>query len=86
MNLSCGVLTGPELVSALAKLAVSEQAVVLQATASSHLSYRLARLSRASPNDLPSGKPAIDITVRHSHRRGIFQTIAHTACCFAIKH
>jgi len=36
---------GPALVSALAKLAVCEQGGILQATASSHLSYRLARLS-----------------------------------------
>ena len=36
---------GPALVSALAKLAVCEQGEILQATASSHLSYRLARLA-----------------------------------------
>ncbi len=59
---------GPALVSALAKLAVCEQTGILQATASSHLSYRLARLSRSSPNHLPRGKPAIDITVCHCHR------------------
>ena len=36
---------GQALVSALAKLAIPEQAGFLQATASSHLSYRLARLA-----------------------------------------
>jgi beta-lactamase regulating signal transducer with metallopeptidase domain len=36
---------GQALVSALAKLAVPEQAGFLEATASSHLSYRLARLA-----------------------------------------
>src|ERR1700733_11164791 len=36
---------GPALVSALAKLAVCEPGGILQATASSHLSYRLARLA-----------------------------------------
>src|SRR5207249_9193921 len=36
---------GRELVSALAKLAVPGKAPFLQATASSHLSYRLARLA-----------------------------------------
>ena len=60
---------GTELVSALAKLAVPERGLPLQATASSHLSYRLARLSRAGANDLPRGKPAIDITVCRCHRR-----------------
>jgi beta-lactamase regulating signal transducer with metallopeptidase domain len=53
---------GQELVSALAKLAVPKQASVLQATASSHLSCRLA-------NNIPSSKPALDITVSRCRRR-----------------
>src|SRR5438876_8199664 len=49
-ELSCdesviGRAHGQALVSALAKLAVCEQGGILQATASSHLSYRLARLA-----------------------------------------
>jgi hypothetical protein len=75
---------GQELVSALAKLAVSEQAGVLQATASSHLSYRLARLAgppqttyRATSLLLTSLFAAVTAT-------GIFLTIAHTACCFLL--
>lgn len=77
---------GQELVSALAKLAVPKQAGVLQATASSHLSYRLARLAgppqptyRAANLLLTSLFGAITATA-------IFQTIAHTACCFVTKH
>jgi bla regulator protein blaR1 len=75
---------GQELVSALAKLAVPEHARVLQATASSHLSYRLARLagpqttSRAASVLLTSLFSAVVAA-------GIFQTIAHTACCFLLK-
>lgn len=77
---------GQELVSALAKLALPKQAGVLQATASSHLSYRLARLAgppqttyRGASLLLTSLFAAVIVT-------GIFQTIAHTACCFLIKH
>lgn len=75
---------GQELVSALAKLAVPEHARVLQATASSHLSYRLARLAgpqttyRAASVLLTSLFSAVIAA-------GIFQTIAHTACCFLLK-
>jgi beta-lactamase regulating signal transducer with metallopeptidase domain len=77
---------GQELVSALAKLAVPRRSGLLQATASSHLSYRLALLS-APPKSAPRSASVLltslffaVITV------GIFQTIAHTACCFVTKH
>jgi len=77
---------GEALVSALAKLAMPEGAVFLQATASSHLSDRLARLAtpaqarhRASSLVLASMFAAA-ITI------GTFQTVAHTACCFILKH
>ena len=77
---------GQALVSALAKLAVPEGAGLLQASASSHLSYRLARLTgpaqatRRAASLLLSSLFAIIIAA------GIFQTIAHTACCFILKH
>src|SRR5262252_7983883 len=76
---------GRELVSALAKLAVPEQPGILQATASSHLGYRLANLTApVQPTDrsvslLLSSLFAIIMTA------AIFQTIAHTACCFVLK-
>src|SRR5215472_17061198 len=76
---------GHALVSALAKLAVPEQPGFLQATASSHLSYRLARLSgqeranRAATLLLTSLFAAVLAAA-------LFQTIAHTACCFVPKH
>jgi beta-lactamase regulating signal transducer with metallopeptidase domain len=77
---------GHELVSALAKLAVPKQAGVLQATASSHLSYRLARL--AGPPQTTYRAASLLLTCLFSAviAAGIFQTIAHTACCFVIKH
>ncbi len=77
---------GQELVSALAKLAVPDKALLLKATASSHLSYRLARLAgsaqathRATSLLLASLFTAVIAT-------GVFATVAHTACCFVPKH
>ena len=77
---------GQALVSALAKLAIPERTGFLEATAASHLSYRLARLAgpaqtthRAANLILTSLFAAVVIAA------GIFQTIAHTACCFALK-
>ena len=77
---------GQELVSALAKLAVPKQAGVLQATASSHLSYRLTLL--AGPPQTTCRTASLLLTSLFSAliTAGIFQTIAHTACCFVIKH
>jgi beta-lactamase regulating signal transducer with metallopeptidase domain len=77
---------GQALVRALAKLAVPEETMFLQATASSHLSHRLGRLAgsaqpahRAASLLLTSLFAAVIVT-------GVFETVAHTACCFALKH
>ncbi len=77
---------GQELLSALAKLAVPAQTGVLQATASSHLTYRLARL--AGPSQITSRSANLLLALLFSAvvASGIFQTIAHTACCFVTKH
>src|SRR5262249_34041852 len=77
---------GRELVSALAKLAIPAQAGVLQATASSHLSDRLALL--AGPPRTTSRSATLLLTLVFSLivAAAIFQTIAHTACCFVTKH
>jgi beta-lactamase regulating signal transducer with metallopeptidase domain len=76
---------GQALVSALAKLALPEQASFLHATASSHVSHRLARL--AGPSRMASQKTnlvhAAVFTV--VVMAGVIQTIAHTACCFLLK-
>jgi beta-lactamase regulating signal transducer with metallopeptidase domain len=77
---------GTELLSALAKLAVPKPALFLQASALSHLSHRLARLSdapqaaRASANTLFA---SLFIAVLVG---AAFETVAHTACCFVLKH
>jgi beta-lactamase regulating signal transducer with metallopeptidase domain len=76
---------GQELVSALAKLAVPEQAGVLQATASSHLSYRLARLAGPPLTTYRAASLLLTSLFAAVIAAGIFQTIAHTACCFVLK-
>jgi beta-lactamase regulating signal transducer with metallopeptidase domain len=76
---------GTDLVAALAKLAVPERALSLQATASSHLNHRLAWLSgqlqarRAASLLLASLFAAVMAAA-------IFGTVAHTACCFILRH
>jgi beta-lactamase regulating signal transducer with metallopeptidase domain len=77
---------GRELVSALAKLAVPKHAGVLQATASSHLSYRLALLDTPPQTTRRAASLLLATLFSAIIAAGIFQTIAHTACCFVIKH
>jgi len=76
---------GPALVSALAKLAVCEQGAILQATASSHLSYRLARLSGPAQTTYRAASLLLTSLFATFIAAGIFQTVAHTACCFVLK-
>jgi beta-lactamase regulating signal transducer with metallopeptidase domain len=76
---------GQALVSALAKLAVPEQPRFLQATASSHLSYRLARLSGPPQTTSRAASLLLASVFAGVVAAGVFQTIAHTACCFAMK-
>jgi bla regulator protein blaR1 len=90
-ELSCDELVirrahGQELVSALAKLAIPKQASVLQATASSHLSYRLALLVSPSQTTHVTASLLLASLFSAIIAAGIFQTIAHTACCFVLKH
>ena len=75
---------GEALVSALAKLAVPKQAGFLQATAASHLSYRLARLAGPQTTN-PAATLVLTSLFAAVIAAGIFQTIAHTACCFLLK-
>jgi beta-lactamase regulating signal transducer with metallopeptidase domain len=73
---------GLHLVSALKKLAAPEQGFLLQATASSFLTHRLAML-RARP-ERPSGLASALLTLVFGALlvAGILETVAHTACCF----
>lgn len=76
---------GQALVSALAKLAFPEkEALFLQATASSHLSHRLARLAGSAATNWA---PSLLLTSLFAAvtAAGIYGTIAHTACCFLLK-
>lgn len=77
---------GQALISALAKLAAPEPALFLQATASSHLSYRLERL--AAPARAPHRALSLLLTSLFAAFVvvGVFGTVAHTACCFVLKH
>jgi beta-lactamase regulating signal transducer with metallopeptidase domain len=76
---------GPALVSALAKLAVCEQPGILQATASSHLSYRLARLSGPAQAAYRAQSLVLTSLFAIVIAAAVFQTVAHTACCFVLK-
>jgi beta-lactamase regulating signal transducer with metallopeptidase domain len=76
---------GQELVSALAKLAVPKRAGVLEATASSHLGYRLALLAGPPQTTYQAASLLLTSLFSAVIAASIFQTIAHTACCFVIK-
>jgi hypothetical protein len=76
---------GAELVSALAKLALPERGLPLQAAASSHLSYRLARLARPTQTTNPAATMLLTSLFAIVMAAAIFQTVAHTACCFVLK-
>ncbi len=77
---------GQALVRALAKLAIPEEAGFLQATASSHLSHRLARL--VAPLEPTHRAASLLLTSLFTAviAAGVFATVAHTACCFVLKH
>jgi beta-lactamase regulating signal transducer with metallopeptidase domain len=77
---------GTELVSALAKLALPERGLPLQAAASSHLRYRLARLAGPAQPAHRAASLLLASLFAAVIAAGIFQTIAHTACCFVLKH
>jgi beta-lactamase regulating signal transducer with metallopeptidase domain len=78
---------GADLVSALAKLANPEQPLLLQATASSFLSLRLARLTAVQRRRTARAESSLlAVTFGAVLMLGIFQTVAHTACCFLIRH
>jgi beta-lactamase regulating signal transducer with metallopeptidase domain len=78
---------GRDLISALAKLANPEQPFLLQASVSSFLSLRLTRLAAAPAQRSGRATSALlAVTFGAVAAMGVFQTIAHTACCFLAKH
>jgi len=77
---------GKDLVTALAKLANPESAPLLQATASSFMSIRLSRLIATGPRRACVTANALLIVAFGTVvSAGVFETVAHTACCFAVK-
>ena len=77
---------GQQLVSALAKLAVPDKALFLRASASSHLSDRLARLAAPVQRVHRAASPLLISLFATALIAAIFGTVAHTACCFVLKH
>jgi beta-lactamase regulating signal transducer with metallopeptidase domain len=73
---------GGDLVSALAKLANPEEAFLLQATASSFISHRLARLTAQPQRRYSTASALLTVVFGAVLLGGIFGTVAHTACCF----
>jgi len=78
---------GGDLISALSKLASPEQPLLLEATASSFLSARLARLVSDQPQRTWGLASALVSAVFSAALVcGVLSTVAHTACCFIHKH
>jgi beta-lactamase regulating signal transducer with metallopeptidase domain len=77
---------GQALLRALAKLAVPEETMFLQATASSHLSHRLARLAGSAQPAHRAASLLLTSLFAAVIVGGVFGTVAHTACCFVLKH
>jgi beta-lactamase regulating signal transducer with metallopeptidase domain len=76
---------GEELVSALAKLANPEKGLMLQASASSFISHRLARLATHPQPAYRAASILLTGVFGAVLFCGVFGTVAHTACCFVAK-
>ena len=77
---------GGDLISALTKLANPEGTLLLETTASSFLSHRLARLATAQPQQTCRAQNRLMTAVFAAvFLAGVFETVAHTACCFLRK-
>lgn len=72
---------GRDLVSALAKLANPESAPLLQASASSFITYRLAQLA-AGPRQYAVVSTLLAVIFGIILLVAVFATVSHTACCF----
>jgi beta-lactamase regulating signal transducer with metallopeptidase domain len=75
-----------DLISALSKLANPQKRILLQATVSSFLGHRLARLASGRPQRWCRTTSALlSLVFGAVLIGGVFGTIAHTACCFVVK-
>lgn len=78
---------GRELVSALAKLAVPGEGLLLQSSVSSHVADRLVRLAAPRPDGLRRALGAgLAAAFGAILLGGVLETVAHTACCFLPHH
>jgi len=78
---------GADLIAALGKLAAPEGALLLEAGVGSFLSHRVARLAAArGRNSLAAANALLAVTFGALLLAGVFETVAHTACCFLIRH
>lgn len=77
---------GKALFQALAKLAVPEETMFLRASASSHLSHRLVRLAGSAQAPHRTATLLLTFLFAAVIVCCVFETVAHTACCFVIKH
>jgi Zn-dependent protease with chaperone function len=73
---------GGDLIAALAKLADPSETFVLQSTASSFLSHRLARLAGRPGPSRRAASALLLVVFGALLVAGVFETVAHTACCF----
>lgn len=74
---------GRELVAALAKLSHPENSPLLEAAASSFMSHRLSPLTAEAPRRSCAATNALLYAVFGTIVfAGVFETVAHTACCF----
>jgi len=76
---------GGDLVSALAKLANPDAEFMLQASASSFLSQRLARLAAQPAASGRAASTLLAVAFGAILAAGVFETVAHTACCFVTR-
>jgi beta-lactamase regulating signal transducer with metallopeptidase domain len=77
---------GGELVSALAKLADPADAFLLRASAASFIGPRLARLTAATPEQAHlAANTLLAVAFGAVVLASVFETVAHTACCFIAK-
>ena len=77
---------GGELVSALAKLADPADPILLRASAASFIGPRLARLTAAMPEQASlAANTLLAVAFGAVALASVFETVAHTACCFIAK-
>ena len=77
---------GGDLVSALAKLADPADPLLLRASAASFIGPRLARLTVATPEQANrAANTLLAVAFGAVVLTSIFETVAHTACCFIAK-